>query len=413
MEINGLIKRIAVNTTSQIIAKGATVVLGFLTIGLLTRYLGVAQYGIYNLVFAYLASYGIFADFGLRLTLVRDLSGEQERTELKSTYFALQITLILLSTFLALVFLLLFPYSPLIKMTIIVGSLGVGVGYMNGYGASVLQSKMKLDTAALLEIINRVVTVGTIALFVWLQWNIYAIISTILIGNIVTLVINIYITPEFFRLKHFPPFALLSAIIKSSFPVGITSLLAVLYFKIDLMMLSVMKTTVDVGIYSLSYKIFDNIIMLWLFYLASIYPLMSHSVKEKARSKINKLIRGSIIIALAFSVITIVISWVAAPLAINILGGKNFFASISPFRILLFALPFVFINDVQYYLLLSLSKIRSIVFTLVSALVFNFIVNLLIIPKYGYLGTSVSTVVTEIIILIGYSIALKKYNSLV
>lgn len=413
MKINGLIKKIAVNTTSQIVAKGATVVLGFLTISLLTRYLGVAQYGIYNLVFAYLASFGIFADFGLRLTLVRDLSGEQEQSELKSTYFALQVILTLLSTFLALIFLLLFPYSPAIKMAIIVGSLGVGVGYMNGYGASVLQSKMKLDTAAILEIINRVVTVGAIVLFVWLQLNINAIISTILIGNIVTLVINMYITPEFFRLKHFPRLSLLSGIIKSSFPVGITSLLGVLYFKIDLMMLSIMKTTADVGIYSLSYKIFDNIIMLWLFYMASIYPLMSLAVKEKARPKINTLLKGSLVIAVVFSVFTIVISWLAAPLVINILGGKNFFASIMPFRILVIALPFVFINDVLYYLLLSLSKIRLITLTLVSALAFNFIVNLLIIPTYGYLGISVSTVITEMITLIGYAIALRKYRSMV
>ena len=80
MEDVSLFKRIFVNTTSQIVAKGATVVLGFLTVGLLTRYLGVAQYGIYNLVFAYLTFFGIFADFGLQLSLVRDLSGDQKST---------------------------------------------------------------------------------------------------------------------------------------------------------------------------------------------------------------------------------------------------------------------------------------------------------------------------------------------
>lgn len=409
MIINSIFKKIAINTTSQIIAKGATIVLGFLTVGLLTRYLGVVQYGIYNLVFAYLASFGIFADFGLRLTLVRDLSGVNEQNELKSTYFALQIILIVLSTCLALFFLLIFPYSATIKMAIIVGSLAVGVGYLNGYGASVLQSKVKLDTAALLEVINRLVTVGAIVAFVWSKFNINAIISSVLIGNIVTLVINIYLTPEYFRLKNFPSLSLLYTIIKSSFPIGITSLLAVLYFKIDTMMLSVMKTTADVGIYSLSYKIFENIIMLWLFYMASVYPLMSRAVKEKARSQLDALMKSSIVIAGVFSVITIVVGWVAAPFAIGILGGSNFLASIMPFRILVLALPFVFINIVQYYLLLSLSKIRFIVQTLVVALVFNFIVNLAVIPTYGYIGTSVSTIFTELIVMFGYTIVVRKY----
>ncbi len=410
MKINTAVKTIFINTSSQIVAKAITVILGFLTVGLLTRYLGVAQYGIYNLVFAYLASFGIFADFGLRLTLVRDLSGERAQGELKSTYFALQIILTVLSTCLALIFLLLFPYSTTIKMAIIVGSLAVGVGYMNGYGASVLQSKVKLDIAAILEVINRLVTVIAIIVFVWLKWNIYAIISTIFIGNIITLVINMYITPEYFWLKHFPSLSLLFRLIKASFPVGITALLGMLYFKIDTMMLSVMKTTTDVGIYSLSYKIFENIIMLWLFYMASVYPLMARAVKEKARSHLNTLMKSSLVIAVVFSVITIGVSWIAAPIAISILGGNNFLESILPFRILVLALPFRFINNVQYYLLLSMSKIRFIALTLVAALAFNFIVNLLIIPTYGYLGTSVSTVITEMVTLIGYAIALKKIS---
>ncbi|MCX6792179.1 MAG: polysaccharide biosynthesis C-terminal domain-containing protein, partial [Candidatus Gottesmanbacteria bacterium] len=172
-------------------------------------------------------------------------------------------------------------------------------------------------------------------------------------------------------------------------------------------------TTTDVGIYSLAYKIFENIIMLWLFYMASVYPLMSRAVKEKARLQLETLMKSSLVIAVLFSVITIAVSWIAAPLAINILGGNNFLASIAPFRILVFALPFVFINSVQYFLLLSLSKIRYIVLTLLAALAFNFIVNLLIIPVYGYLGTSVSTVVTEMITAIGYAFALKKSKSLV
>ncbi|MCX6792066.1 MAG: oligosaccharide flippase family protein, partial [Candidatus Gottesmanbacteria bacterium] len=144
MKINSVFKKILINTSSQIGAKAVTVILGFLTVGLLTRYLGVAQYGVYNLVFAYLASFGIFADFGLQLSLVRNLSGERTPIEIKSTYFVLKTVLILLSTFLAIIFLILFPYSPTIKMAIVVGSLAVGVGYMNGYGASVLQSKVKL-----------------------------------------------------------------------------------------------------------------------------------------------------------------------------------------------------------------------------------------------------------------------------
>lgn len=408
MKLESSFRRIFVNTFAQIIAKAITVTLGFLTIGILTRYLGVDQYGVYNLVFAYLAFFGILADFGLRLTLVKDLTGEKSKVKLKSAYFTLQIFLIILSTFLSIIFLFLFPYSLTTKMAIIVGSVAVGVGYMNGYGVSVLQSKVRLDISAILEIINRVVTVIAIVSFIWLKWNIYAIISAILIGNIATLIINICIAPGYFRLRGFPSFALLFSIVKSSFPVGITILFSMLYFKVDTMMLSIMKTTADVGIYSLAYKIFENIIIVWLLYMASLYPLISNAVNTKNRLQLKALTNSSLLIALGFSIFLIIASWLMAPLAIDILGGNDFMQSVAPFRILIFALPLIFINNIHYYLLISLSRIWSITLILFLALVFNFVINLYIIPSYGYIGTSISTVITEICTLIGYSLVLRK-----
>lgn len=407
-----LIKKIFINTSSQVVAKAATVILGFLTVGLLTRYLGVDQYGIYTLVFAYLSLFGVFADFGLQLSLVRDLSGEGPSTNnLKSTYFSIKILLSITATVLSLVALVFFPYSETIKAAIVVGSLAVGVGYMNGYGASVLQSKLKLDTAALLEVINRIVTVAAIVIFLLLHLNLYAIICAVLIGNIVSFAVNIYVAPDYFRFRSLPPFPTIVNVIKTSFPIGITTLLGALYFKIDTMMLSVMKTTSDVGIYSLSYKIFENIIMLWLFYMATVYPLLSQYMKSKDHMRFKKLIKSSLVVAILFSIAAIILGFFAAPLAITILGGNNFIESILPFRILLIAIPFVIVNNLFYYALLTISKIRYILLTLLLSLAFNFFINLAIIPKYGFIGTSVSTIFTELIVMLGYFIVVKKYWS--
>src|SRR5438552_861134 len=98
MKVNSVFKKILINTSSQIVAKIATVIIGFLTVGLLTRYLGVEQYGVYTLVFAYLSFFGIFADFGLQLNLVKDLSHESSNSvDLKEAYFFIKISLTLLS----------------------------------------------------------------------------------------------------------------------------------------------------------------------------------------------------------------------------------------------------------------------------------------------------------------------------
>jgi O-antigen/teichoic acid export membrane protein len=409
MKINNVYKRIFVNTSSQIVAKAVTVILGFLTVGLLTRYLGVAQYGIFNLVFAYLASFGIFADFGLQLTLVRDLSGDiKSSNNLKSIYFSLKIIFTIFSILLALIALIFFPYSQTIKMSILVGSIAVGVGQMNAYGASVLQSKVKLNLVALLEVINRVAAVIAIVIFILLHWGLYAIILSVLIGNVVSTLLNIYLAPDFYRFTSVPSLDLIKKVIKASFPVGITSLLAVLYFKVDTLMLSVMKSTIDVGIYSLSYKLFENIIMLWGFYMTSVYPLMAGYIHKDDYKNLKLLVKTSVIVLVVFALVTLFVGYIAAPLAIDILGGKGFVESILPFRILLFALPFVLLNNIFYYLLLSFSRVKWILWVLLISLGFNFIVNLFVIPQFSYLGTSVSTVITEAITTVGYIFVLWK-----
>jgi O-antigen/teichoic acid export membrane protein len=272
----------------------------------------------------------------------------------------------------------------------------------------VLQSKVKLDLVALLEVINRIVTVLTIVFFVLLHWGLYAIILSVLIGNVVSTILNICLAPDFYRFASVPSFDLIKKVVKSSFPVGVTSLLALLYFKVDTLMLSVMKSPVDVGIYSLSYKLFENIIMLWAFYMASVYPLMAGYIHKDDQKSLRMIVRTSVIILVAFAVVTLSVGFIAAPLAIDILGGKSFVESILPFRILLFALPLVFLNNIFYFLLLSFSRVKWILLILLISLGFNFIVNVFVIPQFSYLGTSVSTVLTEAVTTIGYIFVLWK-----
>ncbi len=405
-EEKSMFKRIIFNTSSQILAKAANVILGFLTVGLLTKYLGVNRYGIYTLAFAYLSFFGILADFGLQLTLVRELASKHTSDEIKSSYFSIKVFLTVFASIMALIVLLFFPYSIQVKTAIVIASFAVAVGYMNGYAASVFQSQVSLDKVALLEVINRISTVALIVIFVFLHWDLSAIILAILAGNLISLVLAAYWAPSYFRVKKLPKLSLVWDLIKVSFPIGVTSLLAVFYFKIDTLMLSVMKTTSDVGIYSLSYKIFENIIMVWLLYLASVYPLVSRFVKSKEHKKLGKIMKTSMLIGIFFSVATIIVSWISAPWVISVLGNKNFTESILPFRILVLSLPFVTINTLFYYVLLSISKIKGIALILLFSLVLNFIFNLLVIPTYGYVGTSVSTVITEMVIMLGYGLIL-------
>src|SRR3989344_2874641 len=395
--------KIGFNTLIQFSGKIITVVLGFLTVGLLTRYLGTSGYGDFTLVFAYMSFFGVFADFGLQLAIVRELSQKSIRAEkIYGTYFWIKLALIVASTVFALILLIFFPYSNSLKIGIVIGALAVGIGGLSGYGTAIFQSKVRLDLVTYIDILSRLVSVILIVIFIFIKLNFYYIVSTVLIGNLAAFLATIYLLKRNikFDFKYDPSLA--KKIIKWSIPIGLTSFFSLAYFKIDTIMLSVMKGSTDVGIYSLSYKILENILTLWGLYMASIYPIFSKYLAENDKKIFYKIFKNTMSIALISSILIVLIGFIFSDLIVGVFGGEKFDQSSIVLKILLFSVPIYFITNTFYNTFLSLKKVNYIICSMFFCLLLNFISNLFLIPRMGYIGAGISTVITELVMLIFY-----------
>lgn len=395
--------KIGFNTLVQFSGKIISVILGFLTVGLLTRYLGTSGYGDFTLVFAYMSFFGVFADFGLQLAIVRELSQKSISAEkIYGTYFWIKLALIIASTALALILLIFFPYSNSLKVGIVIGALAVGIGGLSGYGTAIFQSKIRLDLVTYIDTLSRLVSVILIIIFIFIKLNFYYIVSTVLIGNFVAFLATVYLLKKDikFDFKYDPELA--NKIIKWSIPIGLTSFFSLAYFKIDTIMLSIMKGSTDVGIYSLSYKILENILMLWGLYMASVYPLMAKFKGDSEQRNVLGLLKSSSLIAISLSFFIILLGFIFAPIIVNIFGGLNFGASVVPFKILLFSLPIFFINNILYNFYLVERKVKFIIMGMLFTLAINFFLNVFFISKYSYVGAAYVTIVSEIALLLFY-----------
>jgi O-antigen/teichoic acid export membrane protein len=194
--------------------------------------------------------------------------------------------------------------------------------------------------------------------------------------------------------------------VKISLPVGITAFLSILYFKVDTMMLSLMRSPTDVGIYGLAYKVLENILLLWSLYMANVFPLLSRFHSKGQVDNYRNLVSKTLILLVTLSVVVIVTGTTFSYLIMRILGGSKFFSSMAPFKILLFAVPFLFLNNIFYNIIVSFGKTKYLIQPLVISLIVNFLLNLYAIPRYGYIGASYITVATEMITSITYVIIL-------
>jgi O-antigen/teichoic acid export membrane protein len=414
IELNKIFYRIGINTFIQIVGKIISIIFSIFTISILTRYLGIEGYGKFTLVFAYLAFFGVLADFGLHLSMIKILPKyKNSQKKIIGSYFIIRILFVAVSTLLTLFCLLIVPYSYEIKLAIIIGIIGVDIGYLSGFGNAIFQSKLRIDLITYIDIIGKIITIFFIYIFIQLKLNIYFIVSTILMGNIVSLTLSVHYLIKRHEFSLVFDKKIVRDLLSISIPVGITSFFSLLYFKIDTLLLSFFKGSSDIAYYGVSYKIFENLLILWAFYMASAYPILSSKINKN--TEFNTFLKQCIISAIISSSIIIVLGYILAPMLITIIAGEEFLVSAESLRILLFSIPIFFINNIFYHVILLRDKMWTLVGVLIGSLLFNIVINLIVIPKYSFIGTSYTTVITELFTFLFYFYLFfsfkKKYES--
>ncbi len=73
-----VVKKVAGNTAIILGTRAVNTVLGIATVYLLTRFLGLADFGAYEILFAYVAIASTVVAFGFRPILTREISTERE-----------------------------------------------------------------------------------------------------------------------------------------------------------------------------------------------------------------------------------------------------------------------------------------------------------------------------------------------
>jgi O-antigen/teichoic acid export membrane protein len=78
-------------------------------------------------------------------------------------------------------------------------------------------------------------------------------------------------------------------------------------------------------------------------------------------------------------------------------------------QILIWFLPFSFINQVTQYVLIAINQQRQLTRAFVIGVLFNSITNLIFIPLYGYRAAAVTTILSEWALLIPFYLLVRRH----
>jgi len=391
-------KKIAYNT---IISTGARIIglaLSLIVIGFITRYLGQTGFGYYSTVLAFLFFFTVLADLGLYSICIREISKPKANQEkIASNAFTLRFFAGLFIFCLAPLIVCFFPYSSEIKLGVLIGSIGFWLMSNQQILIGVFQKYLRMDKVALAEFLGRLIQLGLVVFFIWQGFGFLSIISALVGGSLANFLLVFFLSQKYIHISFQFDFIFWKSLLKKSLPLALAIVFTVIYFKLDTIMLSLMKPLADVGIYNLSYKFLESLLFFPAMFVGLVMPLMSKYAFFD-REKFKKITQETLNLLLMFVVPLIIGIFFLSKEIVVLIAGKDFILSAGVLNILIIAGSIIFLGILFSNMIISLEKQKSLTYIYGIGAIVNLAANLIFIPKYSYYGAAWTTVLTELIV---------------
>ena len=414
-ESDSAIKRVAKNSLVPMVMALSNRLIDFAFALLMLRILQPEGAGKYAFAVAFIGLAEIVTRFGLGTLVTRDVAADRSQSNrYLSNVSVLRVYLWLaalpvMGAVLAL-YVLFGDTGGDVLLTIAIFAVGTFFSNLSDGLTAVFYAHEKAEYPAGVSAITTFtrVTIGTLVLL--LGWGIIGLAGASLAANLVAFVVLGYLLIDKIYRPHFQADTGLQwEMMGQSFPLMINHLLSTIFFRIDVFILKPIWGSREVGYYSAAYKYIDGINVIPQYFTLAVFPLMSRFATDSRESLVRAYIlslRLLLLLALPLAVGTPFVAWEL----IWFLAGNKFLPdSAIVLQILIWFLPFSFINQVTQYVLIAINQQRALTRAFVIGVAFNTLTNLLFIPLYGYTAAAVTTILSEWALLIPFYLLVRKH----
>jgi PST family polysaccharide transporter len=363
----------------------------------IARYLGVSQFGLLSYATAIVALFGTFATLGLNDIVVRDLVRIPETAPATlCTAFVLQLVGGILATLcVALTVMTLRPGDHVtLKISVILGLTLVfqSSAVIKYWFESQVQSRFTVWIENSAFLFMALVRVGLILMAATLIAFVWAILVESVIVAAGFVAIYAKRNGRFIHWNFVTNRA--KELLRDSWPVMIASASIVLYMKIDQVMLGVMISDTEVGIYAAAVRLSEIWYFIPVAINASLRPMLLR-LRETNLDLYEERLRKSFTLMFWISVpVAILFQFVSAPV-VSLLYGPNFVGASEVLKIHIWAGVFVFLNNTAWNWYFAENKQHLANRRIIVGLLLNVALNLLLIPSYGSLGAAWATLISR------------------
>lgn len=409
-----LTRKIAHNTIIQVMGRVLGLIAGVFVVGFLTRYLGRSGYGQYATIIAFLQFFAIVADFGFyHITMQMLTEPGVDESKIASNIFSLRFFFALSILTISCVIGFLIPAYPMeVKIGICMISFAIFFILLNQILVAIYQKYFKMAGVAIAEFIARFLNLGIIFCVVSFDFGFYATLSALVAANLFQFLFNFINIRKLVKIKFRFDFDIWKTVFKRSWPIGLSIIFSMLYFKMDTVLLSIFRPSEEVGIYGAGYQLVEVLNSFPVLFVGLIMPVLSGAWSRGDKEKFKQVLQKAFDSILIIAVPIVFGGFVLAEKLITMIAGEEFIISASILKILIFAIGFLFIGQLFGYTIVAIKKQRQMMWCYMWVAIFGLAAYLIFIPRYSYYAAASITIVTEFLIaILGMRIVYREVGS--
>ena len=383
-------------------------IIGFFGLIFIARLLGPKDFGVYATVLAFVSFFYLFTLGGMQKIVVREGSKDiGSFSQILDRTIGLKLIFVIAAALLCIGICFFTNYPPFTKVLVIIFSTEVIYFGLDSFLAAIYQTAEKMQFIAIFQVLVRVSVTGLSVLVLMLGAGVLEILLVNLFSKFFILVLNYFWSKKFhpFHINwriHFDPNIVKATIIFSL--MGFINMIAV---KIDVLMVSFLSTSTDVGIYSVAHEIGREGLILRNILAMAFFPIaVKFFMSEKV--KIKTILSFSLALWILIFLGCIFMFFVAEDLIV-FLFKSDYSQSGHILRYLVFYLPFAFSSLPFTISLQATHNEKTVLYVMCLAAGANIPLNLVFFSLFGLVGIAYSTVAVFFLSAVAYPLlAIKK-----
>lgn len=405
------LKTLVKNTGVLFLSQMISYVLAFFYTLYSARYLGTSNFGIISFATAISGLFAIFTDLGLSTLTVREVARDKSKTaKYLGNHGMIKLILSVTTMILLIIFVNNGSFDETTRYVVYLIGSSVIINAFSGVFTSMFGAYEQMEYQSIAEILNATIMFIGVLVCVFTKQSVIQVALVYVIASVTVLLFNFtFCTKNYGLIRFQVDLKFWKYLIYHAFPLAITSIFALISFKMNTILLNMLTSSSVVGEYTAAFNLMQALIFIPTVFSTAIMPIFAKfyvNSPEKLEYSYQKSLKYLTMLSMPISMGTLVLS----SKIIFFMYGSEYVNTIPILELIIWALPAIFLSYILGTSIASINKQHETIKATFICLLISTIGNYVLIGLFGGVGAALVTVINEVSMVMFYMYIMHKYG---